>query len=388
MWRRLFLGPVDWQLVGLVVLGVALVSYVAARVARRAATRAMRSLLQNTLTTASPLVQAPLRLIGVGTFLLIFFVLIFPAFEAVELRPRTGLPLRALSTWVFESGLKVLLIIIVAFAVTRVVAVGVKRFEHDVNFGTGLDAIERAKRARTLGNVLTNITMFVVLIVAVLMILREFGVDTGPALTGAGIVGVALGFGAQTLVRDLIGGFFLILDNRVRVGDVVAINNIGGLVEDINLRTIILRDEEGTVHVIPNGAITTLANRSMNFSFYVVNLPLAYGEDTDRATAIVKRVGDELLQDDAYKPFILEPLEVIGVDDFEPTAVRLKVRIKTAPLKQWFVGRELRRRVNHVFAQQGIDMFSPTRTVSVSTPNSTTSNSQSTPNPQPPKPQV
>jgi moderate conductance mechanosensitive channel len=368
MWRRVFLGPMNWQLVTLVMLGVAVVAYAGARLARRTATRAMRSLLQDTLTTASPLVRAPLRLIGAGTFLLLFFVLIFPAFEAVGLRPRTGLPLRTLSTWAFESGLKVLLIVIVAFAVVRVVAVGVKRFEHDVNFGTGLDAMERAKRARTLGSVLMNITTFVVLVVAALMILREFGVDISPALTGAGIIGVALGFGAQTLVRDLIGGFFLILDNRVRVGDVVSINdNVAGLVEEINLRTIILRDEEGTVHVVPNGSITTLANRSMLFSYYVMNLPLAYGEDTDRAAAILKGVADELQQDDAYRPFILEPLEVIGVDEFEPSAVRLKVRIKTAPLKQWQVGRELRRRVHRAFAEQGVEMFSPQRTAVVST---------------------
>jgi small conductance mechanosensitive channel len=365
MWRRLFLGTPDWNLAGLVVLGVAAVAWVAARTARRFATRAMRSLLQDTLTTASPLVRAPLRLIGIGTFLLVFFVLIFPSFEAVELRPRTGLALRTLSDWAFESGLKVLLILIVAFVTTRIVAVGVKRFEHDVNFGTGLDAIERGKRARTLGGVITNITTFIVLLTATLMILREFGVDISPALTGAGIIGVALGFGAQTLVKDLIGGFFLILDNRIRVGDVVALNNIGGLVEEINLRTTVLRDEEGAVHVVPNGAITTLANKSMNFSFYVVNLPLGYGEDTDRVAAILQRVAAELQKDDAYRPFILEPLEVIGVDEFEPTAVRLKVRIKTAPLKQWYVGREFRRRVNQEFAKEGIEMFSPARTIAV-----------------------
>ena len=364
------MGPVDWHLVLLVVLAVAAVSWAAARAARRVAARAMRSLLQDTLTTSSPLVRAPLRLIGIGTFLLVFFVLIFPAFEAVDLRPRTGLTLRALSTWVFASGLKVLLIVIVAFAIMRFVAIAVKRFEHDVNFGTGLDAMERAKRAKTLGGVLTNITTFVVLSVAVFMIFQELGLPTSPALTGAGIIGVALGFGAQTLVRDLIGGFFLILDNRVRVGDVVAINNIGGLVEEINLRTTVLRDEEGTVHVVPNGAINTLANRSMNFSYYVINLPLAFGEDPDRATAIVKQVAAGLQQDDAYKPFILEPLEVIGVDDFDHSSVRVKVRIKTAPLKQWFVGRELRRRVYKAFREQGVEMFAPTRTVNVSAPDS------------------
>jgi len=262
----------------------------------------------------------------------------------------------------------------------------VKRFEHDVNFGTGLDALERAKRARTLGSVLTNITTVLVLLIAALMILREFHVDISPALTGAGIVGVALGFGAQTLVRDLIGGFFLILENQVRVGDVVAMNGIAGLVEAINLRTTILRDEEGTVHVIPNGAVTTLANRSMNFSFYVVNLPLAYGEDTDRAAAILKETADGLMREDAYRPFILEPLEVIGVDAFEETAVRLKVRIKTAPLKQWFVGREFRRRIHRALQDRGVEMFSPARTMTLSTPNSPTPNPQSTPDSQDPTP--
>lgn len=368
MWRRLFVGPENWQLVGLVVLTVALIAGLAARMARRAATLVLRNLLQGTLTTASPLVRAPLRLISVGTFLLIFSALIFPAFEAVELRPRTGLALSTLTGWLLHSGLKVLLIFVVAFACIRVVAVAVKRFEHDINFGTGLDAIERSKRARTLGSVLTNVTTFVVLVTAALMTLHEFGVDISPALTSAGIIGVALGFGAQTLVRDLIGGFFLILDNQVRVGDVVAMNGIGGLVEAINLRTTILRDEEGTVHVIPNGAITGLANRSMHFSFYVVNLPLAYGEDTDRVTALLKEVADGMLKDDAYRPFMLEPLEIIGVDAFEETAVRLKVRLKTAPLKQWFVGREFRRRVNKALRQRGIAMFSPQRTMAVSTP--------------------
>ena len=127
-----------------------------------------------------------------------------------------------------------------------------------------------------------------------------------------------------------------------------------------------LRDEEGTVHVFPNGAITTLANKSMNFSYYVVNLPLAYGEDTDRVTALLKQIADALQKDDAYRPFMLEPLEVIGVDAFEEHAVRLKVRIKTAPLKQWFVGREFRRRMNKALRDAGIDMWSAQRTLELS----------------------
>ena len=366
MWRRLFNDSVPhWRLVAIVVVPTVLAALAAASLARRGAMAVMRRLLHSTLTAGSPLVRAPLRLIGLATFVLVFSVLVFPAFEAAELHPRFGLHLRTLSGWTFGSGLRVLLVIAFAFALVRAVAIGVKHFENDVNFGTGLDALERAKRARTLGGVLTNITTVVVLIIAALMVLKEFQVDISPALTGAGIIGVALGFGAQTLVRDLIGGFFLILENQIRVGDVAAINGIGGAVEAINLRTTVLRDEEGTVHVIPNGAISTLANRSLHFSFYVVNLPLAYGEDTDEATALLQAIADGMRDEDAYVPFILAPLEVIGVDAFEEHAVRLKVRIKTAPQKQWLVGREFRRRINQALRERGIEMWSPQRTVTI-----------------------
>ena len=370
MWRRLFLDPLqNWQLVALVAVPTAVLAWLVARGVRRAASVAMRKLLADTITPRSPLVRAPLRLIGLATFAIVFAALIFPALELAGLRPRAGLHLRTLSNWAFDSGLRVLLIAAVGYALIRLVAVGVQRFEHDVNFGTGLDALERAKRAKTLGSVLSNITTVVVTAVAVLMILHEFGVNTSPALTGAGIIGVALGFGAQSLVRDLIGGFFLILENQIRVGDVVAINGTGGLVEEINLRTTILRDEEGTVHVFPNGAITTLANKSMHFSYYVVNLPLAYGEDPDRATAIMQAVAEDLRKDDQFRPVILEPLEVIGVDAFEEHAVRVKVRIKTAALKQWFVGREFRRRLNKAFQREGIQLWSPTRTMNLTEKN-------------------
>ena len=368
MWRRLFTDPENWQLAIAAIVPTAVLAFLAARTARLAATAAIRNLLGDKVLISSSLIRAPLRLIGLATFALVFAVLVFPAFEIAGLHPRTGVPLRTLSTWTFGSGLKVLLIIAVAVALIRIVGVGVQRFEHDINFGTGLDALERAKRARTLGGVLSSVTTVVVAAIAVLMILDELEVNTSPVLTGAGILGVALGFGAQTLVRDLIGGFFLILENQVRVGDVVAMNGIGGLVEAINLRTTILRDEEGTVHVIPNGAVTTLANKSIQFSFYVISLPLAYSEDPDRVAALLRKIADELRADDAYRPFILEPLEIIGVDAFEEHALRLKIRIKTAPLKQWYVGRELRRRMHRALREAGIQLWSAQRTATVSSP--------------------
>jgi len=195
--------------------------------------------------------------------------------------------------------------------------------------------------------------------VVLLVMLHSFGLNITPFLTGAGILGLAVGFGAQTLVRDVISGFFLILEDQVRVGDVAAINGVGGLVEAINLRTIVLRDAEGTVHVFPNGAITTLANRSKDFSYYVVDLPISYREDPDRVAAVLKQVAEGMQADPAFAPSILEPLEMMGVDAFRDWSVVLKMRIKTVPTKQWQVGREFRKRLRRRFTEEGIEVPYP-----------------------------
>jgi small conductance mechanosensitive channel len=179
-------------------------------------------------------------------------------------------------------------------------------------------------------------------------------------LTGAGIAGLAVGFGAQTLVRDFIGGFFLILEDQIRVGDVAAINGVGGLVEQINLRTIVLRDEEGAVHVFPNGAITTLANRSKDFSYYVISIALPYHEDTDRIAELVRQVGTALRRDQRYGSFILDDIEILGVDAYGDWAMQFKLRIKTMPQKQWEVGRELRKRIRIALDAAGVRVPFPT----------------------------
>ena len=177
-----------------------------------------------------------------------------------------GVRLSVVTGWLFGPGLRVIVIALLAYASIRATGLVVRRFEHEVASGSTLDALERAKRARTLGAVISKVMTVVVLGVATLMILQQFNIDITPVLTGAGIAGLAVGFGAQALVRDVISGFFLLLEDQVRVGDVAAINGTAGLVEQLNLRTIVLRDGEGTVHVFPNGAITTLANRSKDFS--------------------------------------------------------------------------------------------------------------------------
>src|SRR5215210_4030704 len=310
--QRLFDPPVDWQTLALAIGVVVVIAVVIARFVRGLAARGLRAMLGNTLAHSSPAVRGPLRLIGTATFLLVLALLIAPTFEIAGLQPRTGLPLRTLVVWGFSSGLRVLLIAALAYALVRTSALFVRRFEHQMNLGTGLDALERAKRARTLGTLIRNVSSALIVGIAALMILRELGLDIAPVLTGAGIVGLAVGFGAQTLVRDIISGFFLILENQVRVGDAAAINGTAGLVEAINLRTIVVRDIEGTVHVFPNGSISTLANRSKDFSYYVIDLAVSYYDDADDVSAVLRGLGAELQGDSAFGPSILEPIEVLG----------------------------------------------------------------------------
>jgi small conductance mechanosensitive channel len=265
----------------------------------------------------------------------------------------------ALRGWLLASGIRIVVIIVVAWLVLRVALLATDRLSRELSAGEGVDVIERTKRAQTLGRLIHNVLAVLISSIALLMVLRELGVDIVPMLTGAGIAGVALGFGAQWLVRDVIAGFYLILDNQVRVGDVAAINGVGGIVEAINLRTIVLRDGEGTVHVFQNGAINTLSNRTKDFSFYVIDLNLAYGTDPDRVVAIARRVGEELQADPTYRPNILAPVEIFGVDAFLDSKITIKLRIKTLPQKQWDVGRELRRRLLLALEHEGISLAPP-----------------------------
>jgi small conductance mechanosensitive channel len=221
---------------------------------------------------------------------------------------------------------------------------------------------EAQKRVGTLGRIGRSLLYLVTITVAAMMVLERMGLDIMPLLAGAGIVGLAVGFGAQNLVKDFISGLFFIVENRIRVGDVAILNGTGGLVEQVNLRTTVLRSLDGTVHVFPNGSINSLSNMTHEFSFYLFNVGVAYKEDTDRVVSVLKAIGEEMLQDDDYKEFILEPLEILGVDQFADSAVIIKARIKTVPIKQWLVGREMNRRIKKRFDEEGIEIPFPHRT--------------------------
>jgi small-conductance mechanosensitive channel len=265
--------------------------------------------------------------------------------------------------WLVGAGLRIVVIALAAYVVMRIGWAAARRFEREMSRGTGLNVIERTKRAHTLGRILQKTLSVVVAGMAGLMILREVDIDITPVLTGAGIAGLAIGFGAQTVVRDVISGFFLILEDQVRVGDVAVVNGQGGLVEQVNLRTIVLRDESGTVHIFPNGEVKTLANMSKDFSYYVLTVGLGYDEEVDRAIEAMRAAAATLMDDPEFRPHILEGLDVYGIDAFEPGQLVVKGRIKTVPLKQWVVGRELRKRIARAFAERGIQMARPFMTL-------------------------
>jgi moderate conductance mechanosensitive channel len=312
-----------------------------------------------------PLAHGTVRILRIMTFIVVFAVFAFPALHLAGLDLSVGLHPEQLGRWVAETGVRIAALLLLAFAVVRILSAVIVRAEREMTVGTGLDAMERRKRAQTIASIVRRGLSVLIWTTAVLTVLRELDVDITPVLTGAGIVGLAVGFGAQTLVRDVITGFFLIVEDQVRVGDVAMVNGTGGLVEQINLRTIVLRDLEGVVYVIPNGEIKTLANRTKDYSYYVIDLGVEYEADSDRIVSLIRDAGAELMADPAYAPFILEPVEVLGVDDFKDSAVSLKLRIKTVPLKQWEVGRELRRRIKRVLDREGIRIPSPRMDVTI-----------------------
>jgi small-conductance mechanosensitive channel len=363
--QRFFAEGLNWG-DGLIAISLTVVSaWILAILAARVVRAVLVAILGDTLHEAAvtPAIRQPVRFVAWAVFALSAVALILPAFELVGVKTTVGLRLRTVTDWFFLGGLRILLVGFLAYATTRLVAVVVRRFEHEISQGTGLDVLERAKRARTLGDLIQNVVTAVVVTIALLMILRELNLDIMPLLTGAGIAGVALGFGAQTLVRDVISGFFLILENQVRVGDVARVNNVGGLVEAINLRTLVLRDYDGTVHIVPAGEIRMLDNLSKDFSYAVVDVPVAYGVDTDRVVELLKQVGEELQDDPVFGPNILAPIEIAGIETLGEANVTVRARMKTVPLKQFDVARELRRRIKKTYEDRNIQIQFPQREV-------------------------
>jgi small conductance mechanosensitive channel len=352
----------NWPAMVLAIALALVIAYLVADVVGRAVHSVLRAVIADPHVEAL-LVERPRRVVRLVVFLATAAALSLPALRLAGYKTTVGGSPEALARWALDGGIRIVVISIAAYLVIRIGTAATGRFEREMSRGTGLDVLERTKRAQTLGRLLQKSLTIVVSSIAALMIMRELQVDITPVLTGAGVLGLAVGFGAQTLVRDVISGFLLIMEDQVRVGDVAVVNGQGGLVESVNLRTIVLRDDQGTVHVFPNGEVKTLANMSKDFSFYVISVGIGYDEDPDRVMAAMQDAAATLMTDTTYQPHILAPLEVQGVDSFEAGQMVIKARIKTVPLKQWLVGRELRKRLAHTFRERAI--HSPVGTMNV-----------------------
>ncbi len=226
-----------------------------------------------------------------------------------------------------------------------------------------IESAETAKRVETLLNIIRGVIKIVIWTMAIIILLNKLGTNIAPILAGAGILGLAIGFGAQELVRDFISGFFMLLENQLRKGDVATINGTGGLVENIQMRTTILRDFSGTTHVFQNGKINTIANMTKTWSAAVFDIGVAYKEDTDIVSGIMKKVGADLQSDPAFSAKIIDPIELFGVDKFADSAVIIKARIKVVPGQQWTVAREYNSRLKKAFDANSIEIPFPHSTI-------------------------
>ena len=263
-----------------------------------------------------------------------------------------------LVAWLIEHGIPILIIVIVGavlwFVLNKFLPPMVRRVVARAKDKESKEGME--KRANTLVSIFKGIGRVFIIIIGIMMILPELGVDIVPILAGFGIAGVAIGFGAQYLIRDLIAGIFIILENQYRVGDVVKLADIGGLVEQVTLRKTVLRDLDGIVHHVPNGEIKTASNFTRHFSRVNLNVSVAYDTDLDHAISVINRVGKELAEDGKWRKVIKSPPQVLRVDNLGDSGIDIKILGDVKPIEQWAVMGELRLRLKKAFDVEGIEI--------------------------------
>ncbi len=268
---------------------------------------------------------------------------------------------KTFASWFTVPAIKILGILIalaILSLMSRFIDKWIERFVYEKD---PLLASEAKKRAHTLGSILRHALLILLIFIAALMILGELGIQLGPLLATAGIGALAIGFGAQSLVKDVISGFFIIFENQYRIGDVIEVAGVSGLVESVSLRKTVLRDLQGRVHTIPNGEIKVVSNLSKEWSRSVLDLGISYREDVDQIVELLAQIGKELESEEPFKDAILEPLQILGVERFDESQMVIRMMVKTAPLRQWEVGRELRRRIKIRFDERGIQLPYPHR---------------------------
>lgn len=346
-------------LLSLVVIAIALG---VARLLRRLVERALR--LDEAHAQRSPRLQA--RLNRYRPVLVLLVRLAVAVVAAALVLAAWGVPTLAMLEvdWarrVVSAAISILLVVAFAVAVWELVSWPMERYLLPPEQGG--DEREPSRRARTLLPLARIVLMIVLTAVVALTVLAELGVNIAPLLAGAGVVGLAVGFGAQKLVQDIITGAFILFEETLDVGDVVTAGGHTGVVEGLTLRTIRMRDLHGNVHTVPFSAVDTVVNMTKDFSHAMLEVGVAYREDTDAVVAVLCDICEEMRADGDWAPAILEPLEVLGLDRFEDSAVIVRVRIKTPPGKQWSVAREFNRRMKRRFDELGIEIPFPHRTI-------------------------
>lgn len=261
-----------------------------------------------------------------------------------------------------DIALHIVLILILAWVLLRLSAKAIKMLKTYLR-SQAHNNLEDLKRIETLSRVFRYIASVVIYVVSGMVVLSELGVSIAPILATAGVLGIAVGFGAQSLIKDYFNGFFLLLENQVRQGDVVEAGGKSGLVEEVTLRYIKMRDYDGNVHFIPNGIITTVTNMSRGFAYSVIDIGVAYRENTDEVMELMRQVGEEMREDEALGGKIMDAMEMAGVDRWDDSAVIIRCRFKVLPLEQWGIRREFLRRLKQVFDRHGIEIPYPHMTV-------------------------
>lgn len=269
-----------------------------------------------------------------------------------------------LMNWLSTNGLKILVIIAIAFIAKKFIGIFVRRLVNRVvNANSNYSEEALKKRKDTLNRIFSVSIGAIIWILVAFMILQEFGVQIGPFLAAAGIAGLALGFGGQYLIRDLISGLFIIAENQYRIGDTVCFDGTCGTVQDITLRMTTLRDLDGVVHYVPHGEIKKVSNSAKDFSRINFDIGVAYSSDLEKVIKVINNVGQELFEDSAWKDAIIKAPQFLRVNDFADSAIMLKILGETKPLRQWEVTGELRKRLKLAFDKEGIEIPFPQRVI-------------------------
>jgi len=264
--------------------------------------------------------------------------------------------------WLLSHGLRILLMVGISILVLYLLRRLSRRLEKWIvaQEEDPVQALELKQRAQTIRRLLDGTLIFLVVVIIGAMVLMELGVQVAPLLAGAGVVGIAISLGAQSLVKDILAGLLILIEDQFAIGDSVSVAGVSGVVERMTLRATTLRDLEGTAHIVPNGEMRVVSNKTKGWSRAVLRIGVAYGTDLERAIAVLQQIGGDLYKDAAWKPRLLEEPTVAGVDDLRASDIALLVMIKTLPGEQWAVAREARRRIVETFTQEKIEMPYPT----------------------------